>query len=72
MHEFGSVKECPKCGNDSQDWLGARRDWQPEHRHWIGLFRDPKDRKIPECLKITCGICGYTWYEKPKDAPNDS
>lgn len=59
MHKFGSVKECPKCG---EGW--CKRTWQAA-RKACGTLSPPAHQ---ERLKTTCSKCGYTWYEKPKDA----
>ncbi len=72
MHEFESVKECPKCGGAAE--YHARAAWQPATEAYdffdLSLGRHHQADACPERMKRICG-CGYTWYEKPRDA-NDS
>lgn len=65
MHEFGAVKECPKCGGEAS-WL--TRKWEPAHREYRDTLWMHLSRAIPERIKVTCQMCKYTWNEKPKDS----
>lgn len=72
MREFGSVKECVKCGWSGR-WNGWLRKYQPENASGCTYSIEGEATKsrpaFSERIKTTCCRCGYTWYEKPKDAP---
>ena len=70
MHEFGSVTTCPKCGRSAGGCWNV--EWVPEKiERYVSLLTGVLWRDIqPAHMKRTC-MCGYSWREKPKDAPKE-
>ena len=57
---FGSVKECPKCGEPSP--VKCWHDPGGESDEWRGT------PPSPEHMERQCVRCGYEWAEACKDA----
>ena len=51
---------CPKCWNQQM----ASSDHQRFAVRWLGAW---KGEVFIEELRVECGRCGYTWYQKCKD-----
>jgi hypothetical protein len=54
------IDETPRCKKCNRELVHPRFLWMVE----TAYFKDSEH----ECLKRTCGFCGYTWEEKCKDA----
>lgn len=60
MEFFGSVKSCPKCGQE----LYSKKD-----NIFLGERKYIQKGIIDDHLLITCPTCGYKWNESCKDKP---
>jgi len=59
LPEFGSIRECPKCGNTGQFFTKYSR---------INWTRTKKEHVIWEVLQVMCGNCSWVGQTKTKDA----
>jgi len=72
MEPFGSVKQCPKCGesrisNDPMIWPPKYgNNFKVEYRY-IDNSHIPPYLEPFEHMRVTCRRCGYAWEEAPLD-----
>lgn len=57
---YGSIDHCPKCHGLRQGSLMYPR---PAQETYVG--EGPWSDRMNDSMKITCGRCGFIWFEEP-------